>query len=43
MRLEKINLESACMSSSSVHVGPRLATNKVEQGGLLPGAGGGGI
>lgn len=37
-----IDLESSCVSSSSVQVGPRFATNRVEHGGLLPGAGGGG-
>lgn len=37
-----IDLESRFVRSSSVHVGPRFATNRVEHGGLLPGAGGGG-
>lgn len=34
-------LDSSCDSSSSVHEGPRFAINRVEHGGLLPGAGGG--
>ena len=35
-------LDSNCVSSSSVHEAPKFATKRVEHGGLLPGAGGGG-
>lgn len=35
-----VYLDSSCVSSSSVHERLKLATKTVEQGGLLPGAGG---
>lgn len=35
-------MDSSCVSSSSVHEGPKFAIKRVEHGGLLPGAGGSG-